>query len=228
MNLSVVVCAKNSEKTIRGCLESVQFNNPSEIIVIDGKSTDSTVQITDEFTEKVYSDERKGLAFARQLGSEEAVSEYLVYVDSDVVLLPDSLARMLENMRQGGYTGLHAQVISLENRSYWEWAEDQHFQMMFNREEDTRFIGTIAAIFRRDAVMEYKFDPVFLGAAKDHDLCHRLRKDSHSLGISSAFAYHQHRATIKSFVKQRIWYGRGNAVYIWRHKSPMALLGPSL
>ncbi|MFA7187784.1 MAG: glycosyltransferase, partial [Dehalococcoides mccartyi] len=34
--LSVIVCARNAEKTIGSCLESIMQNSPAEIILVDG------------------------------------------------------------------------------------------------------------------------------------------------------------------------------------------------
>ena len=55
--ISVIVPAKNAESTIEECLISVQRNNPAEIIVVDGNSSDRTVEIARRYTEEIYSDE---------------------------------------------------------------------------------------------------------------------------------------------------------------------------
>lgn len=228
MDISVIVCAKNAEKTIDACLKSVQENECSEIILIDGNSSDSTVQIASKHTDKVYSDEDKGLAYARQLGARKASSEYIAYVDSDVVLTPNCLQQMLEELRGKGYVGIHAQVLSLSNNNYWEWAEDQHVRMMFNRVGERKWIGNIAAIFRRQSVIDNPFDPFFIGAGEDKDLSSKLRKKGLRLGISSAHIYHQHRSSARGFIKQRMWYGEGDSRFLWKYRPITQLIRPSL
>ena len=47
--LSVVVCVRNEEKRIRDCLESIYANDPDEVIVVDGNSSDRTIAIAREF-----------------------------------------------------------------------------------------------------------------------------------------------------------------------------------
>ena len=170
LDVSVIVCTKNSEQTIVECLESVNGNGPLEIIVVDGNSSDNTTEIARRYTEKIYSDGGRGLASARQLGAEKATSDYVSYVDSDVILPEDCLAKMLQEIQQREYVGIHAQIVSPENRSYWEWAEDQHFKIAFNKEGERKSMGTIAAIYERDKVLTYKFDPFFSGASEDADL----------------------------------------------------------
>jgi glycosyltransferase involved in cell wall biosynthesis len=50
--LSVVIAVKNEEKNIRSCLSNVK--SADEIIVVDNYSSDSTVNIAKEFTDKIY------------------------------------------------------------------------------------------------------------------------------------------------------------------------------
>ncbi len=228
MDISVIVCAKNAEKTIEACLKSIEENEPSEIILIDGNSSDATVQIASKHTDRIYSDEGKGLAYARQLGARKASSEYIAYVDSDVVLTANCLQKMLGELQEKGYVGIHAQVLSLSNENYWEWAEDQHVRMMFNRVGEREWIGNIAAIFRRQFVIENPFDPFFIGAGEDKTLSLNLRKKGLKLGISSAQIYHQHRTSARGFIKQRIWYGKGGSRFLWKYRRIAQLVHPSL
>jgi glycosyltransferase involved in cell wall biosynthesis len=228
VDISVIICAKNSEKTIEECLRSVERNNPSEIIVVDDGSTDGTVEVARRYTDKICLTQGKGQAYRRQLGAEKAEGDYIAYVDSDVVLSENCLQRLLEELKERGYIGIHAQVMNPENKTYWEWAEDQHFRMTFNKEGERSAIPTMAAIYSKSAIIEYKFDPFLVGASEDGDLCYRLRKDGYKFGIASVPVFHQHRSSLKSFVRQRIWYGKGNARIFWKHKSILALFGASL
>jgi glycosyltransferase involved in cell wall biosynthesis len=216
--ISAIVCAKNSELTIESCLKSIEENQPMEIIVVDGNSADRTVEIAMKYADKVYSDGGKGLAYSRQLGAEKAEGEYIAYVDSDVILPPNTLERMLNELKEKGYTLIHAQILSREINSYWEWAEDHYFRTRFNKEGETEGTGNVAVVCKRESVLSYKYDPFFVGAAEHVDLYYRWRRDGLRLGISSASAYHQHRASTRSFIKQRIWYGKGHARFFWKYK----------
>jgi len=50
--LSVVIPIKNEEKNIRECLESVKWAD--EIFVVDSQSTDKTIKIAKEYTNKIF------------------------------------------------------------------------------------------------------------------------------------------------------------------------------
>lgn len=228
MDVSVVICAKNASRTIGECLESVKRNGPAEIVVVDDGSTDNTADIAGRYADQVCFNEGRGLARARQLGAEKASCAYVSYVDSDVVLPETCLRTMLGEMRQKGYAGIHAQVLGLGIANYWQWAEDQHFRMRFNKEGERSSIVTMAAIFERGVILRYGFDPFFAGAGEDGDLSHRLVEAGLRLGISSAFVHHRHKSDVRSFIRQRAWYGRGNARFFWKHHSLSVLLGPPM
>jgi glycosyltransferase involved in cell wall biosynthesis len=229
LNVSAVICAKNAEGTIGMCLESVRRNAPSEIIVIDDGSTDRTPDIARRLADAVYLNEGgTGLAYARQLGVDRASGSRVFFVDSDIILPDGCLSKMMAEMEERGYTGINAQILGFTTTNYWEWAEDQHFRTMFNREGERSYISTMASVYVRDAVVEHRFDPFFKGAAEDLDLCYRLRSNAHKLGMSSAHAFHMHRATFGSLFRQKMWHGRGRARYVWKHRSIVHLLGASL
>jgi glycosyltransferase involved in cell wall biosynthesis len=217
--VSVAVCVKNRESLIEACLRSIVDNHPAEIIVIDGDSTDRTVEIARQYADQIYSDGGQGLGHARQMAAQKARQEYVAYVDSDVTLPPGVLSRMLHELQVHGYAGIHAQMVSPDVDGYWEWAQDQHFRLTFNREGTRSSIGTVTAIFERNILLQYGFDPFFTGASEDGDLCYRLRRAGHSLGVSSVAINHRHRVNLTSLVKQRLWYGRGHARFVWKHRA---------
>lgn len=82
MNLSAVVLTKNEEKNIRDCLESLKFCD--EVVIIDDKSTDKTLEIATEFGAKVYSRPLNGdFAAQRNFGLQEALGKWVLFVDAD-------------------------------------------------------------------------------------------------------------------------------------------------
>ena len=120
--VSVIICAKNAEGTIESCLKSVVDNNPAEIVVIDGLSTDRTLEITRRYTDLIYLDEGKGFTYSQQMGADRSTQEYIAYVDADVTLLPGTLDTMLTEFRQGDYISICAQVKPATLSNYWERA----------------------------------------------------------------------------------------------------------
>jgi glycosyltransferase involved in cell wall biosynthesis len=222
------MCVKNGSDTIETALKSIKENNPSEIIIIDGNSKDNSIEIGKMYTDKIISDKGKGLAYARQLGAEIAKGEYVAYIDSDIEL-PDNkiLMNMLNELLENNYTGIHAQMIDpRENKSYWAEGEDFHFRNSFNKSGDRKILGTIVCIIKKNTIIKYKFDPFFTGATEDWDFYYRAGKDGCKFGVSKFQAFHFHRTSKNAFIKQRIWYGKGNAKAIIKDNYLLFLIMP--
>ena len=109
MIISIVIATYNAEETIRRCLESV-VNTQAEgfeldIIVIDGGSTDGTVEIVESFAQLLgywESAPDRGLAHAWNKGVSHANGDWIIFLGADDYLWrSDSLkkiAPLLANM----------------------------------------------------------------------------------------------------------------------------------
>lgn len=83
MNLSIVILTKNEAETIGDCLDSLVDLNPSETLVIDDGSTDSTVKNAREKSARVFEYHKKDFADARNYASKEVKGDWILYVDAD-------------------------------------------------------------------------------------------------------------------------------------------------
>ncbi|MEK9180825.1 MAG: glycosyltransferase family A protein [Patescibacteria group bacterium] len=92
MTISVVIPARNEEKYIRACLESILLNQTSdviEVILVDNGSTDNTAEVAKYFAEvRVVYEAQKGITRARQRGLLEAKGELLAFLDADTLVTP--------------------------------------------------------------------------------------------------------------------------------------------
>ena len=103
--VSVIVAAFDAEMYLAACIDSVlnQSYRLLELIVINDGSDDFTQKIAETYSEqdqrvKTYSFEHEGLAETRNHGLSVATGEYIVFLDSDDILLPgalDELVRLL-------------------------------------------------------------------------------------------------------------------------------------
>lgn len=105
--ISVIVPVYNVERYLAACLDSVlsQSYRNLEIIVINDGSTDFSREIAEKYSEnddrvRVYNFENEGLSEARNRGLRVATGEYITFVDSDDVLLPGALKKMVEALEQ--------------------------------------------------------------------------------------------------------------------------------
>lgn len=85
--ISVTVRTSNEEKNLRECLESVSWAD--EIVVVDSKSTDNTVAIAREFTDKVVIQEWLGHIGQSQFATDQAKNLWVLHLDADERVSPE-------------------------------------------------------------------------------------------------------------------------------------------
>ncbi|MFH0953797.1 MAG: glycosyltransferase family 2 protein [Verrucomicrobiota bacterium] len=85
--ISACVTAGNEEQKIRRCLQSLTWCD--EIVVVDSFSTDRTVEISKEFTDRVYQHEWLGYVGQKNLIREMARSPWILFLDADEEVSPE-------------------------------------------------------------------------------------------------------------------------------------------
>lgn len=82
--LSIVIATYNEQQNIAECLDSVK-NIADEIIIIDGQSSDQTVEICKKYKTKVFIVPNKPDDFHanKQLGIEKASGDWILQLDAD-------------------------------------------------------------------------------------------------------------------------------------------------
>ena len=104
--ISVIIPTWNRETTLGSAIKSAlaQTHSPTEILVCDDGSTDRSRELVDQLrTPKVrwVSGPRGGRpAIPRNRGIGEAKGEWLAFLDSDDIWLPDKLARQVGEARR--------------------------------------------------------------------------------------------------------------------------------
>ncbi|MHB8362421.1 MAG: glycosyltransferase [Patescibacteria group bacterium] len=82
--ISAVLVIYNEEKVIRRCLDSIKDLVDEIIIIHDGKCTDNSITICQEYTNKIFIREHYGIAeFHRILSFKKASNEWILQLDAD-------------------------------------------------------------------------------------------------------------------------------------------------
>lgn len=87
--VSVIIPTRNSARTIQRCLESIkdQTYKNLEIFIIDNFSSDRTAKIASMFSPNILLLEGERTK-AKNLGISKAKGEFLLFIDSDMILQP--------------------------------------------------------------------------------------------------------------------------------------------
>jgi GT2 family glycosyltransferase len=109
-DLSIVIVTWNGKKYALECLDSLRpVRLKLEVIVVDNASTDGTPDaIRESYPEVkvIRNTENQGFAKANNIGMAEATSDILCLVNSDVVVYPGCLEKMVEFMRANPSVGV--------------------------------------------------------------------------------------------------------------------------
>ena len=147
--ISFIIIGKNEDKTIALCINSVlhtiKYNNynKSEIIYVDSKSTDNTLNIVKSFKEvKIF--EITGVcnaAVARNIGAIEAKNDILCFIDGDMELQKEFLPKIIKNNKLT-YPFISGQLqnIFYNNKNDWKLIDSNFSHRQLNN--DKYFVTT--------------------------------------------------------------------------------------
>lgn len=138
--ISAVIIAKNEEKMITECLESLSFCD--EIIVIDNNSVDKTVEIAEKFKAKIYKEPSNDFSVLRNLGLKNAQNNWILYIDADERVeqsLKEAIKKAIETNKFGSYR--------LQRKNFYlginEWPQIEKIIRLFNKENISEWFGSI-------------------------------------------------------------------------------------
>lgn len=133
LDLSVIVPIYNSEKYISECLESIINQNTNykyEIVCIDDGSRDDSASIVEKLilnnpsaNIRLIKQENRGHAGAKNRGIAESKGKYIMFVDSDDMILPDMVSNLLNEAYKTNYDiiacGFYTFVNNNEQKKYY-------------------------------------------------------------------------------------------------------------
>ena len=236
--VTIGVCVKDSEKTIRESVYSIiNQKYPAEliqVIIVDGCSKDKTTSIIDRTTEKTrvkvetYSDKGRGLGVARQLVVNKANGKYIIFADADVKLFDDFTKKHVSFMEENPNVGVAFGKPMYQEGTLVSTVGNLYFYTTGGS------LGNDATIYRPEAIKEVGgFDPNIIGAAEDKDLINRIRAKGWLISINEkARFFHKSRENLRDFWAERSWFGYGdhyishknkNGYPLW-HKLPIGSL----
>jgi len=224
--VSVIVTTKNSAATLDACLSSIRAQSwePIELIVIDNFSGDATPEIARRYATGF---EQAGPERSRQRnrGAGLAGGAWLLFVDSDMVLAPPTVAECVAVAA----TGVAAVIIPEVSQGLGFWAACKALERACYLGDDT----IEAARFIQHRLFDELggFDEELTGE-EDWDLTARIRARGLSIGRSTTPLLHDEGAlSLRETMRTKFYYGRTMARYLRKHprtaRTQMRLIRPA-
>ncbi len=208
--VSILVPARNEERGIRECIESLctQIYPSYEVIVLDDNSTDSTSEILSELKEEfpdklivingaALPQKWIGKSYACHQLSLKANGEYLLFTDADTIHSPYSLLSLIRTSRHYQADLLTA-VPDQQLSSLWEHIMVPFMHLLYHgylpnsliyASADARFIAANGQImlFRHDAYHEIEgHKSVRYSLVEDIDLARTIKRNNGKVVLANA------------------------------------------
>lgn len=178
LSLSVVVIGRNEGDRLVSCLESVArmsgLRQAPEVIYVDSASSDGSVERAARLRAKVISltPDRPSAAAGRNAGWRAARGDIVLFLDGDMIIVPDFVGRALSEFKDPGIG-----II------FGDCRESNPQGSIYNRILDLDWIVPLgpaefcggAALIRRDLLERVGGYKETLIAAEDTELCSRIR-----------------------------------------------------
>lgn len=107
MDVSIIIPIYNEAKYIKQCLSSVLENKypeeKFEILIIDGGSTDSSIEIVKPFLGKnihLFENRQKSFSFGANIGIKKAKGDILIFLSGHSYIAPDFIKNNLEILKE--------------------------------------------------------------------------------------------------------------------------------
>ena len=239
---SFIVPAFNRPDEVEELLNSfVQLSLPSsgfngfEVIFADGSPTDVLAPIITSFTSKVkvvhLHRPRLAISPSRNLGAEHATGDYLIFLDSDVILPPSYLLNLHASLSSnpidafGGPDAAHAsftpiqKAISFAMTSYLTTGGIRGGKKQLHQYNPRGFnMGIKKSVFNQ----VNGFSSMTCG--EDIELSIRILEAGFKINlIPEVFVYHKRRSTFKSFFRQVFRFGAARVNIFYRHRDQLKI-----
>lgn len=216
LRLSVVVPVRNGRMCLGRCLDGLAHSHYDnfEVIVVDDCSTDNSAAIAAAYRARcLRTPQTLGPGGARNLGASEATGDILVFIDADVVVLPEALSRIADDFARD--PELAAVFGSYDDQPAWKTFISQYKNLMHHyvhqsaSERATTFWAGCGAM-RRSVFEEFGgFDAATYKAPSIEDIAlgAELVRHGHVIRLDKQLQVkHLKRWTVRNLLRADILY----------------------
>ncbi len=210
--VSIIIPTRDRSELLRRCLDCLKNQTyPNiEIVVVDGNSKLNDVEISKEYTDKVFVFDKKGdhRCAQRNLGVKKSSGKYVLIIDSDMELTPKVIESCVEKMESDN--GIKAVIVPERSIGEGFWAKCKALEKSF-------YVGVdwmeAARFFRREDFLSVGGYDIELLSGEDWDLSQRIGNLG-KIGRTKEFLDHNEgRINLWKTVKKKYYYAGEFAKY---------------
>jgi len=233
MKVSIIIPTKNNADILEKCLKSIcnvdYSKGEVEVIIVDGYSTDGTVEIARKYRCKVVYEETGTIGGARNIGVKHSSGDYIVFTDADCIVDRDWLKSLIGEFKDEKVASVGGPNVTPEDDT--EFAKcvgvvlgllskpGARYAFNADRVLEVYHNPTCNSAYRRGVFQEVGgFNPKLV-TCDDEELDYRIREKGYKILFTPhARVYHYRRPTWKRFAKMAWNYGVGRGQVIKLHR----------
>ncbi|MFH1800136.1 MAG: glycosyltransferase [Candidatus Omnitrophota bacterium] len=243
MDISVCIVTYNAAEHIGACLRSilnlVPHGGRTEVLVVDGCSTDDTLKIVRGFAGRVrlVENPKRTIASNRNVALREALYPYIAFTDSDCIVPPNwlgMLAASFEEIQKNDtrLAGVGGGNIAPSGESPFQTALGIALDSLlgslgsvqgriFVEQRRVASIACLNALYARAALESAGgFDELLGNMCEDADMNYRLNKKGYGLYfVPGVLVEHGARRSFGSWCMNMYHYGIGRARIMRKHRT---------
>jgi len=203
MDVSIIIVSYNSAALLTDCLTSLRAatGTEKELFVVDNCSTDKSTSLTAELFPEVIliiNKENRGFGAANNQALKKCVGRYVIFLNPDTTVKPDTLQKAFAFMETNPHIGLAGARILNPDSTLQESVSYRYPGEKYTSGETVNLEGNIACVLgafmivRRPLIDELRgFDEDFFLYGEDQDLAWRVRERGFAVGyIEDAHVFH--------------------------------------
>jgi glycosyltransferase involved in cell wall biosynthesis len=225
MEFSIIVPTYMEERCIEKCLRSIgdqrYKRTEFEIIVSDARSTDHTADIARQYADSVIVEDRKGIAYGRNVGSKKARGDILIFIDADATLDQDFLSHCHQEFSNPAIIGMTGVAKPSDGGILQRFVYRSTYGMvrLFDFFGLSLFPG-ICVAYRRVGFTEVGGFREDFGIVEDLDLSRRISRQGICTINSKAYAFVSTRRLEKHFLSTVVFHIYCDLKYLFTGKAP--------
>jgi cellulose synthase/poly-beta-1,6-N-acetylglucosamine synthase-like glycosyltransferase len=220
--VSILVATYNTELTLDGCLQAIcDLNYPKdllEVIVVDGCSTDRTLEIAGRYPVKVISAPLNAPA-AYNYALKVVDSEIIGFIDADAKVEREWLNKLVGYLSDPEVVGVSGGIETWNKDNVWARSIGYDLENRYSRlKKSVVRIATMNLLMKKSVIEEVGGFDEQLPSQYDTDLGFRITRKGYKLLFEpDAKCYHFNRSTVKAFFKQQLQYGKNTVKLYFKH-----------
>jgi len=224
---SIVVCVYNRGEEVQACVQSMLHleDRDFEIVLVDDCSTDDSLQRLEAFRDNhpevrvtiVHNETNQGVSGARNAGIDAARGEYVLFTDSDCMVEPAWLGRVIVPFSDPAVAAVGGGIINPPPQNYAERAYVGRSRIVESVAQNRHLVGCNMA-FRRNVLEQFRFDGALTYGCDEDDIVRRMMACGYRTAyVPDAVVHHHHRLTPRGYMKMAYRQGSGAARHWYKH-----------